>query len=63
MKVQDKSKHDRQRLTTVTVERPRCPSCQGVKHRKYRSVADQGDGSALSWAQCACGYRFRIVLE
>jgi len=37
----------RRRLTTVTVKRPRCPACGGVKLRKYRSLADQGDGSAL----------------
>ncbi len=34
------------RLSTVTVERPRCPECGGVRLRKYRTLADQGDGSA-----------------
>jgi len=53
----------RQRLTTVTVERPRCPACGGVKLRKYRTLADQGDGSALWWVQCECGRRFRVLLE
>jgi len=51
------------RLTTITVERPRCPACGGVKLRKYRSVTDQGDGSALWWVQCSCGRRFRVLLE
>ncbi len=37
----------RRRLTTVTAERPRCPACSGARLRKYRSIADQGDGSAL----------------
>jgi uncharacterized protein with PIN domain len=56
----------RRRLATVTVERPRCPRCNGVLLRKYRSVRDQGDGSALWWVRCeneACGYRFRVLLE
>ena len=53
-------------LETVTVERPRCPKCGGVRLRKYRSVRDQGDGSALWWVKCekgACGHRFRVLLE
>jgi len=56
----------RRRLTTVTVERPRCPACRGVKLRKYRSLSDQGDGSALWWVRCLeanCGHRFRVLLE
>ena len=54
------------RLDTVTVQRPRCPRCNGVRLRKYRSQRDQGDGSTLSWVRCLdehCGYRFRLVLE
>jgi len=54
------------RLTTVTVERPRCPKCGGVLLRKYRSIRDQGDGSALWWVRCSdddCGHRFRVLLE
>jgi DNA-directed RNA polymerase subunit M/transcription elongation factor TFIIS len=51
------------RLTTVTVERPRCPACGGVKLHKYRTLADQGDGSALWWVRCECGKRFRVLLE
>jgi hypothetical protein len=53
----------RRRLTTVTVERPRCPGCGGVKLHKYRTLADQGDGSALWWVRCQCGRRFRVLLE
>ena len=53
----------RRRLSTVTVERPRCPACGGVKLHKYRTLADQGDGSALWWVRCACGRRFRVLLE
>ncbi len=56
----------RRLLETVTVERPRCPRCGGVRLRKYRSVRDQGDGSALWWVACeqsACGHRFRVLLE
>ena len=53
-------------LETITVERPRCPRCEGVRLRKYRSIRDQGDGSALWWVKCddeACGHRFRVLLE
>ena len=53
----------RPRLTTVAVERPRCPACGGIRLRKYRSIRDQGDGSALWWVQCRCGRRFRVLLE
>ena len=59
-------KPSRRRLETITMPRPRCPDCHGVKLRKYRSLSDQGDGSALAWVQCLdpdCGRRFRIVLE
>ncbi|MCK6486448.1 MAG: hypothetical protein L6R00_20215 [Phycisphaerae bacterium] len=54
------------RLDTVTVQRPRCPFCGGVRLVKYRSIADQGDGSALAWVRCAnaeCGRRFRLLAE
>ena len=51
------------RLPTITVERPRCPACGGVRLRKYRSVTDQGDGSALWCVRCTCGRRFRVLLE
>lgn len=56
----------RRALETVTLERPRCPRCHGVRLRKYRSIRDQGDGSSLSWVMCedeACGHRFRVLLE
>jgi len=53
-------------LETVTYPRPRCPRCGNVHLRKYRSISDQGDGSALSWVRCTnetCDYRFRVLLE
>ena len=53
----------RKRLPTVTVPRPRCPACGQTRLRKYRSVRDQGDGSALWWVRCPCGNRFRVLLE
>ena len=56
----------RRRLETIVVPRPRCPACGGVRLRKYRSLSDQGDGSALWWVRCinaACGHRFRVLLE
>ena len=56
----------RRRLETVVFPRPRCPACGGVRLLKYRSLSDQGDGSALWWVRCgngACGRRFRVLLE
>lgn len=56
----------RRALETISVERPRCPACGGFELRKYRSLRDQGDGSALWWVRCAddtCGHRFKILLE
>lgn len=56
----------RRRLRLVTIERPRCPECGGIKLRKYRSLFDQGDGTALWWVRCAdpeCGQRFKVLLE
>jgi len=53
-------------LETVTYPRPTCPRCGNIRLRKYRSISDQGDGSALSWVRCtdeACGHRFRVLLE
>ena len=66
MNIQEKPAQARQRLMTITVERPRCPACGGVKLRKYRTLADQGDGSALWWVVCGeptCAHRFRVLLE
>lgn len=56
----------RGRLDVVRVPRPRCPRCGGVALRKYRSLVDQGDGTATSWVRCLdqrCAHRFRIVAE
>ncbi len=59
MTIQEKPAGCRRHLNTVTVERPWRPACGGVKLRKYRALADQGDGSALWWVRCQCGRRFR----
>ena len=51
-------------LATIVVERPRCPQCNGIELRKYRSIRDQGDGSALWYVRCGdCAHRFRVLLE
>lgn len=53
-------------LQEIAVERPRCPRCNGVHLGKYRSIADQGDGTALWWVKCrnaSCSHRFRVLLE
>ena len=50
-------------LETLTLPRPRCPQCNGTKLTKYRSVSDQGDGTSLAYVRCACGHRFRVLLE
>ncbi|MCZ6835783.1 MAG: hypothetical protein O7G85_08420 [Planctomycetota bacterium] len=54
------------RLPTVTYPRPKCPECGHFRLRKYRSITDQGDGTALSWVRCLnerCGHRFRLLLQ
>jgi hypothetical protein len=54
------------RLPMVVFARPRCPRCGSARLRKHRSIADQGDGSALWWVRCddrACGHRFKVLLE
>lgn len=51
------------RLETVTALRPRCPGCGGTALTKYRSLRDDGDGTALSWVRCLdpdCGQHFRV---
>jgi hypothetical protein len=53
-------------LPVLVVERPRCPNCGGADLRKHRTIADQGDGTALWWVTCrgpGCGHRFRVLLE
>lgn len=54
------------RLPTIALPRPRCPRCGGVRLKKFRSVRDQGDGTALWWVVCSngvCSHRFRVLLE
>ena len=54
------------RLPTVTYPRPKCPQCGHFRLRKYRSITDQGDGTALAWVKCLneqCGHRFRLLLQ
>jgi transposase-like protein len=53
-------------LQVMTHARPRCPMCNSVHLRKYRSEAKQGDDSILSWVRCeqkGCGHRFKIIYE
>jgi len=55
----------RDRLETITVERPRCPRCQSVRLGRDRSI-DQGDGTRLVWMHCRkpdCQWRFKVVME
>ena len=62
----DSDRTSRPRLSTVTLTRPRCPRCHGIALRKYRSIRDQGDGSALAWVEClarGCKHRFRLLME
>jgi len=54
----------RERLPTVTLTRPRCPRCNAITLHKFRSIRDQGDGTALAWMRClGCSHRFRLLLE
>ncbi|QOJ18529.1 MAG: hypothetical protein HRU76_13440 [Phycisphaeraceae bacterium] len=53
-------------MPTVALTRPRCPSCGTTRIKRYRSIKDQGDGTAVWWVQCqapACGHRFKILFE
>jgi len=53
-------------LQEIKLPRPRCPRCCGVHLKKYRSIFDQGDGTALWWVECrngTCLHRFRVLLE
>jgi hypothetical protein len=53
-------------LETIIVDRPRCPKCEGHRLLRYRSLRDQGDGSALWWVECqndSCRHRFKVLLE
>lgn len=62
----DRTPGARRRLPTLTLTRPRCPRCKGIDLKKYRSVRDQGDGTALAWIEClrrGCGHRFRLLME
>jgi len=58
MIIQEKPTGNRQRLTTITVERPRRPASGGLKLPMCRTLADQGDGSALWCVRCPSGRRF-----
>jgi hypothetical protein len=52
------------RLPTLTLTRPRCPHCNGIALKKYRSIHDQGDGSSMSWVRCAnCEVKFKVLME
>lgn len=60
----DDATRRRNTLPVVHVERPRCPTCSSPFHRKYRSVTDLGDETAMCWVKCSyCGQRFKVVLE
>lgn len=53
-------------LQVISCLRPRCPRCGSTSMEKYRSVADQGDGTSLWWMRCTalrCGHRFKVVYE
>lgn len=52
------------RLPTIALTRPRCPHCQSIALKKYRSLHDQGDGSSLAWVRCTkCEARFKVLME
>ncbi len=55
---------DHRKLPVVMVPRPRCPRCQGTALKKYRSIRDQGDGTAVAWVRCRdCNHRFKVIME
>ncbi len=53
-------------LEQITLQRPRCPRCTSPRLRKYRSVHNRIEGTALSWVRCEnrdCGHRFKIIFQ
>jgi hypothetical protein len=53
-------------LPEITHERLRCPRCGSARLRRFRSIADQGDGTSLAWVRCLdeeCAHRFRVILQ
>lgn len=47
----------------VFVLRPRCPGCNSVELRIYKSIS-QDDGSVLRYVFCReCGRRFKVIAE
>ena len=54
----------RGRLALWRYPRHRCPECGHAHLRKYRSIRDQGDGTAMAWVKClSCKHRFKIMLQ
>ena len=54
---------DAPRLTTLILERPRCPRC-GSPELEVRRTIDQGDGSRLRYCRCRrCSRPVRVVVE
>ena len=54
----------RGRLALWRYPRHRCPECRHAGLHKYRSIRDQGDGTALAWVRCrGCEHRFKIMLQ
>ena len=56
----------RRGLQTITLPRPRCPRCGSIGIRKYKSITNQGDDTALYWMRCDnsdCCHRFRMLME
>lgn len=47
----------------ISVKRPRCPRCGGVKLRTYKSI-DNGDGSVTRYSRCRdCDRRMILIVE
>lgn len=53
----------RRMLEQITMQRPRCPRCSSPRLRKFRSLVNRDEGTAVSWVTCeneVCRHRFKI---
>ncbi|MBI5763652.1 MAG: hypothetical protein HZA51_09035 [Planctomycetes bacterium] len=60
------SNSPRRVLEQITMQRPRCPRCSSPRLRKYRSLVNRDEGTAVSWVYCeneACRHRFKIIFD
>lgn len=58
----DNTLRDERGITTIIVERVRCPECSSLNHKLQRTD-DNGDDTKTQHRKCECGCRFRVCWE